>query len=84
MSYKSKSSKEKYIDFKINGRLFPTWVVANFKKFKLPEIITKDDEDPCNTGQSKFELRKYQLFASKFLDYKSPYQDILIYLLILY
>jgi hypothetical protein len=79
MSYKTKSSKEKYIDFKINGRLFPTWVMANFKKFKLPEIITKDDEDPCNTGQSKFELRKYQIFASKFLDYRSPYQDILIY-----
>ncbi len=79
MSYKTKSSKEKYIDFKINGRLFPTWVMANFKKFKLPEIITKDDEDPCNTGQSKFELRKYQIFASKFLDYRSPYQDVLIY-----
>jgi len=82
MSYKGKfygKEKEKYIDFKINGRLFPTWVLANFKKFKLPEIITKDDEDPCETKGSKLELRKYQVFASKFLDYRSPYQDILIY-----
>ncbi len=80
MSYKSKNyGKDKYIDFKINGRLFPTWVLANFKKFKLPEIITKDDEDPCDTKSSKLELRKYQVFASKFLDYRSPYQDILIY-----
>ncbi len=50
MSYRK---HDKYIDFKINGKLFPSWVMANFKKFKLPEIITKDDEDPCNTGQSK-------------------------------
>lgn len=82
MSYKGKffgKEKEKYIDFKIHGRLFPSWVMANFKKFKLPEIITKDDEDPCATKTSKIELRKYQVFASKFLDYRSPYQDILIY-----
>ena len=80
MSYKSRTSgKDKYIDFKINGRLFPTWVMANFKKFKLPEIITRDDVDPCATKNSKIELRKYQVIASKFLDYRSPYQDILIY-----
>jgi superfamily II DNA or RNA helicase len=78
MSHKT-SIKNKYIDFKTNGKLFPTWVIANFKKFKLPEIITKDDEDPSSTKQSKLELRKYQIFASKFLDYKSPYQNILIY-----
>ena len=28
-----------YIDLKINGRLFPSWVLMNFKKYKLPEII---------------------------------------------
>jgi superfamily II DNA or RNA helicase len=80
MSYKHKNfGKEKYIDFKVNGRLFPSWVMANFKKFKLPEIITRDDVDPCETKTSKIELRKYQVFASKFMDYRSPYQDILIY-----
>lgn len=72
-------NKNKYIDFKINGKLFPSWVMANFKKFKLPAIITKDDEDPCATKTSKLELRKYQVFVSKFLDFKSPYQDVLIY-----
>lgn len=71
--------RDKYIDLKLNGRLFPSWVIANFKKFKLPEIITRDDIDPCETKHSKIELRKYQVFASKFLDYKSPYQDILLY-----
>jgi len=80
MAYKGKMfAKEKYIDFKANGRLFPTWVMANFKKFKLPEIIIRDDIDACATSNSKFELRKYQVFASKLLDYRSPYQDILLY-----
>ncbi len=76
-SYSKKNNK--YIDFKINGRLFPSWVMANFKKFKLPEIITKDDEDPCDTKTSKMELHKYQIFLSKLLDFRSPYQNILVY-----
>jgi hypothetical protein len=70
--------KNKYIDFRLNGRLFPSWVLANFKKYKLPEVIRKDDEDPCFT-KTKLELKTYQLFISKYLDYKSPYRDILIY-----
>lgn len=68
----------KYIDFKINGRLFPTWVLANFKNYKLPEIIRSDDEDPCFV-KTKVELKSYQVFISKFLDFKSSYRDMLIY-----
>jgi S-DNA-T family DNA segregation ATPase FtsK/SpoIIIE len=37
------SKQNKYIDLKINGRLFPTWVLANFKKYKLPEYIDEKD-----------------------------------------
>jgi superfamily II DNA or RNA helicase len=68
----------KYIDLKINGRLFPSWVLANFKDSKLPEIM-QTEEDPCNIRQTKFNLKKYQEFLSKYLDYRSPYHDILIY-----
>lgn len=71
-------SKNKYVDLKVNGRLFPSFLMANFKNFRLPEIIRKEDEDPCNVS-TKLELRKYQLFLSKYLDYRSPYRDILIY-----
>ena len=46
---------DKYIDFKINGRLFPTWVLANFRNYKLPEIVRSDDEDPCFV-KTKIEL----------------------------
>lgn len=67
-----------YLDLKINGRLFPTWVLANFKKYHLPEIIRKEGEDPCAI-KTKEELRSYQNFISAFMDYKSPYRDMLIY-----
>ena len=72
------TQRARYIVPKINGRLFPSWILANFKSYKLPEIIRKDDEDPCRL-KTKIELRTYQVFLSKYLDFKSPYHDILIY-----
>ena len=71
--------KNVYPNFKINGRLFPIWILKNFAKYKLPEIIRKDDEDPCEHIKTKLELRKYQEFVGAYLDYKSPYHDILLY-----
>lgn len=74
--------KQKYIDDlkSNNGRLFPSWVLKNFKSYRLPEIFIKDNEDPCNrTKEGKLELKKYQEFLAKYLDYNSPYKDILIY-----
>jgi superfamily II DNA or RNA helicase len=70
--------KNIYPNFKINGRIFPIWILKNFAKYKLPEIIRKDDEDPCKI-KTKEELRKYQEFISEYMDYKSPYHDILLY-----
>jgi superfamily II DNA or RNA helicase len=67
-----------YPNLKINGRLFPTWVLANFEKYKLPEIIRKEGEDPCAI-KTKLELRQYQKFISTFLDYKSPFREMLVY-----
>ena len=72
----------KYIDLKVNGRLFPSWILANFPKYKLPDIIKKEGEDPCNMPREKgseYELKLYQIFVSKYLDFRSPYRDILIY-----
>ena len=73
-----RKDKTSYPIFKINGRIFPIWILHNFKKYKLPEIIRKDDEDPCQI-KTKLELRKYQEFVSKYMDYNSPYHDILLY-----
>jgi superfamily II DNA or RNA helicase len=74
----SSEKKKRYVDLTVNGRLFPSWIVDNFKKFKLPEIIRKDGEDPCSITH-KLELRKYQSFVSKYLDFNSPHRDILLY-----
>ena len=75
------SENNTYPDLKINGRLFPLWILKNFKKYKLDPIIKKEGEDPCNMTNSSGikELRKYQQFIGSYLDYRSPYRDILIY-----
>ena len=67
-----------YIDLNKNGRLFPIWILSNFKEFQLPKNIIKDGEDPCKI-KTKLELRQYQKFISSYLDYRSPYKEILLY-----
>jgi len=58
----SQKYKDKYIDFKINGRLFPSWVLANFSKFKLPPVIQDENYDPCSRKEkSVWENIKYLL-----------------------
>ena len=84
MSYNrdNKYSNEvrKYVDLKTDGRLFPTWVLANFKEYRIPEMIKSSNDDPCKrTSDGTNKLRAYQLFLAKFLDYRSPYHDMLIY-----
>ena len=69
---------DKYVDLKMNGRLFPSWILLNFKDYKLPPTLRVTDDDPCKR-KTKLELRKYQKFISSFLDYRSPYKDILLY-----
>jgi superfamily II DNA or RNA helicase len=75
------NQQNNYIDLKINGRLFPLWVLHNFKKYKLKPIIKLPDTDPCiNYGKDNmYELREYQAFIGAYLDYKSPYTNILLY-----
>jgi SNF2 family DNA or RNA helicase len=75
------SESQNYIDLKVNGRLFPLWILSNFKKFNLPPIERKDGEDPCNkksSGDVK-ELRNYQAFIGSILDYRSPSHNALVY-----
>ena len=51
--------KAKYVDLKVNGRLFPSWVVANFSKLKLPEIILDPSKDACSVKEKeRMRIRK--------------------------
>ena len=61
-----------------NGRLFPLWVMKNFKQYILPEIIRREGEDPCNEKRES-GLTLYQQFVGQFLNYQSPFKDMLIY-----
>lgn len=74
----SNKSKDAYVNLTVTGRIFPSWVLRNFKQYKLPEIFRKENEDPCNV-ETKLELRKYQEFIGKYLGPGSPYNDILLY-----
>jgi superfamily II DNA or RNA helicase len=72
-------SKSDFPNLEINGRIFPSWILQNFKKYYLEEIKRNEGEDPCSGGDGKIYLRKYQEFVSKFMDYRSPYKTIMLY-----
>lgn len=74
----SKTKDPQYINLQANGRLFPTWILKNFKQYKLPPIMRKESDDPCNV-ETKLELRKYQEFVGAYLSPQSPYNSILLY-----
>jgi hypothetical protein len=68
------------IKLETNGRLFPLWIMNNFKKYILPPIINLDD--PCKDIDNKElgnNLTLYQEFIGQYLHYESFYKDILIY-----
>lgn len=71
---------DKYINFKKNGKLFPIWILNNFKNFILDDINLNDENDPCVlTNNKSNKLYKYQIFISAYLSFRSPYKDILLY-----
>lgn len=62
-----------------NGKLFPSWVLHTFKKYKLP-IIDQTSEDMCNQNKKDGnELREYQKFLWAFMNYESHYNSMLLY-----
>jgi superfamily II DNA or RNA helicase len=66
------------INLEQNGRLFPSWIMHNFKKYVLPEVIIEEGKDPCNENQQD-GLTLYQQFIGQYLNYQSPFNDILVY-----
>jgi superfamily II DNA or RNA helicase len=79
-SENSYTPDRKYVDLKTDGKLFPTWVLHNFKKLRLPEVLRDNGIDPCDVPRdSKKKLRLYQIFIEKILNYEGPYRNLLLY-----
>ena len=53
-------SKTDFLNLEVNGRLFPSWILQNFKKYYLEEIKREAGSDPCAVAEEKQTLRKYQ------------------------
>ena len=66
------------INLEQNGRLFPSWIMKNFKDYILPEIKRKEGDDPCNEKRTD-ELTLYQQFIGQYLNYQSPFKELLVY-----
>ena len=45
--------KNSYPNFKINGRIFPVWILKNFAKYKLPEIVKVKKETNIKKSSTK-------------------------------
>ena len=75
----SMSTPEKYVDIGTNGRLFPSWVLSNFREYKLPKVIVDKTKDPCAKIGTVLSLKKYQLFLADYLGYGGPNRNILVY-----
>ena len=72
-------SKTDFLNLEVNGRLFPSWILQNFKKFHLEPIQRELGSDPCAIKEGNERIRSYQEFVSKFMDYRSPYKSIMLY-----
>jgi hypothetical protein len=70
--------QKKKINLLSNGRLFPTYIMKNYKNFILP----KNEEmigDPCELSIERTEIPRYQSFISKYMDYASNNNSLLMY-----
>jgi superfamily II DNA or RNA helicase len=77
------SENQSYIDLKINGRLFPLWIMHNMKNYKLPAFNSPEgyasDTQITNKEDTVMTLMKYQAFIGSILTYKSKQKNALIY-----
>ena len=70
--------RHEILNLENNGRIFPSWIMDNFKKYILPEVLNKEGEDPCNEKRVE-GITQYQAFVGQFLNYMSPFKELLVY-----
>lgn len=72
------ASKTTNINLEVNGRILIPFILHNFKKYKIPKLVRKDGEDPCNEIRNN-KLEIYQEFIGKFLDPRTGFMDLILY-----
>lgn len=70
-----------YINLKVNGRLYPTTVLTNYKKYALDKLEVKEGVDVCNevSNNEKQGLKQYQQFIVNFLSSDNNNEALLYY-----
>lgn len=85
MSFDRHDKLDKYVDLTRNGRLFPSYIDLNMKKYELEDILNlATGNDPCNVKEDpgstvKGQIRAYQALMGEFLSYNSPWKNVLLY-----
>lgn len=70
--------KKTKINLKINGKLFPSYVMKNYKNYVIPKSNYLSG-DPCAEINLKKSNKEYDKFISKFMGYKSSNNSLLLY-----
>lgn len=71
---------ENNVDLKRNGKIFPLFILENFKEFRLlPFGLEEKNKDAENVSKATVKLNKYQAFIGQILTFNSPLRNILVY-----
>jgi len=70
--------KKTKINLKINGKLFPSYVMKNYKNYVIPKSSDLSG-DPCADLNLKKSNKEYDDFISKYMGYKSSNNSLLLY-----
>lgn len=76
------SENQNYIDLKINGKMFPLWMMLNLKNYRLDNFgsdTLNSNVDIKSISGQVFTLKKYQAMLGALLTYKSKQKNALVY-----
>ncbi len=76
--YNTDLKKLHTVDLKINGKIFPVWILNKYKQYALDPVKINKNIDPCIV-KDKEESKKYQKFVAQYLDFTSQQRSLLLY-----
>lgn len=70
--------KKTKINLKTNGKLFPLYIMKNYKNFVIPKTI-ETDEDPCFVTKNNKDVNDFQRFIGTYMGYNTNNNSLLLY-----